>query len=704
MDKGILKKATSDKSEPTAGHLYVEIEKMTFKDLKTANKLCEWLMSRLSGAKNTHQMVKCLKVIKHCSAKGHTDFQKFMQKQGDTLKEYASYRGKIDPIHRDQLNQQVRDAAKDAIQAIFSEQRISKLTNSLDGQGANTKDQSFGSSDLIKDHGSDGFKPVSNKLAEHMAQKQNSTPIGVMQGLRAAASKLVSGPTTIIRVDESGSGYEGRFGNDVVLAPVPENSSSASVATASSPGWGFKNELNGSMSPTVKDSDVLTEMQRFVEEYTSKKSAPKRTEISKFMKTLAQMEPDDGDDVAARLDEKLDQKMGWQCRLNALTLIEGLILAGNTEVIDYFKENPEDIQKNVSVIQTTVKEKAKKVLSQLKVPESSPARAAAAPVAAGAGYTVVNTDHALSFGQQPTQEVAPPVEVAPVGRKKKDTTKPKKRKKADLASAVPTPAPAQAQEPPTDMFRSMQVHGAQGPQQVPAAAQPQVGGFQFTSTPSPQPVAQSPEPVAQVASPGIGIPGLSPPTPQPQSQVVQQVAPPVVPASTGNALDDLFGAPPVNSQPVAASQTPKAASPGFDIFGLPTGDAVAPTPHATPLTATAGEFDFAQRSLAANNSKSDGLFDFASGSSSPAAGVPPTPVQSPATLLPQHQATTAAQPFGFQQEVAPPVAAVPVATVPTPAPAQPAAAGQSNELMAQLMAQNAALQAQILALQQQQPK
>ncbi|KAJ9441733.1 hypothetical protein DIPPA_30872 [Diplonema papillatum] len=114
MDKSVLKKATSDKSEPTQGHVFRDIARMSFADAKTPQKMADWLVDRLKEAKNPHQMLKTLKVIRHVAASGHSDFQKIMQKYSDDLRPFSQYRGRPDPVLDDKLNQQVRDAGKEA--------------------------------------------------------------------------------------------------------------------------------------------------------------------------------------------------------------------------------------------------------------------------------------------------------------------------------------------------------------------------------------------------------------------------------------------------------------------------------------------------------------------------------------------------------------------------------------------------------------
>eukprot|EP01059_Diplonema_ambulator_P004588 TRINITY_DN14304_c0_g1_i1.p1 TRINITY_DN14304_c0_g1~~TRINITY_DN14304_c0_g1_i1.p1 ORF type:complete len:664 (+),score=178.29 TRINITY_DN14304_c0_g1_i1:116-2107(+) len=612
--KKLFKAAAFEKPEPTAGFVYRDFAQFTFSDMASSKKLAEALLEKLETFKQPVQMTKTLKMIKHCAQHGHTDFQKTMQKHSDNLRTYANYRGPRDPIHEDKLNQQVRDAAKEAMDAIFSEQATSKVVNSLEGHGANTRDDKVHESSF-KDTDS-SFKPRSNKLQEAI-DARNKKQEGVFSGLKSAVAKLGIGAESsnhenILKQLESdqnsGAGYVGNFGN----APSPQGSSSPA------PVWGFKQDESAGPSVSVKDTDVLSPMQQAVNAVTSKSSAPGRGDITKFIKIATSLEAEEGDELAPRLDEKLDQKMGWQTRLNALTLVEALVKAGHQDVIDYFTENPEDIQKNVNVVQTTVKEKAKKVLAALNVPEINATKKAAPIVVPGVPMMYVDPT-------QYTAEVPLVAEEASAPRKKKGATGLKKRGKK-LNSAVPAEPLVQPPASPQgdDLFRMLSSTAPIAP------------------TPMATPVAPSPMPSREVPL-----------------------------ASLGNAaLDELFYSPPASAAPHEAASAVAGAVSGLDSL-FPSADVnhnPAPTPHATPLTKVplGSGFDFAAFSAAAASV------------TSPTA-LPPTPVQSPVCGLAPANAAPVPPAFAGLGEPSP------LAT--------------HNDMMAQLQAQQAALQAQIEALQ-----
>ena len=706
MDKSVLKKATSDKPEPTQGHLYRDIAQMTYADASTSQKMCDWLLDRMKKSKSCHQITKSLKVIRHVAQQGHPDFQKSLQKSSDDLRNYTKWNGPRDPIHDDKLNEGVRQAAKDAFDAIFSEQHQSKVKNSLEGLGANTRDPmgsggiGGGMSDGFRETDS-SFKPKSNKLAEAMAKKaqESNQPQGMLGRFGAAVGNLAGYGSSATPDAQLFARMEASMGG----APLDQTGSSASTgppvspmpggaaspAGGMSPKWGFTQEGAGAPEADVKvdDREVLTPMQKVVHKYTSLKNAPQRSEISAFNREVAALEADEEDVLAERLDEKLDQKQPWQTRLNALTIVESLLKAAATpEVSEYFSENPEDIQKNVNVIQSTVKDKAKKVLALLKVPEvnaRNPGVGLGGPVLGGGG---VQSYYADPGGVDGADVMAAAAAAAPTGadptskvkksKKSDGTSKLKKRSKKTAAAAAATAEEVPVAPPAGggggDLFASLDVHSSFTP--APAAAAAAAPAVE-------QPLQQQqPPPAAVFAAPAAPSGGAA----SPLSQFLQQAPPaaaaappavptpalaaqPALPLQPTRSVDDLFGAPAAAVPPAAAATV--AGGGGYEGLFDTTPNPV-PTPHATPVAqAPPAAFDFAALSgLGGGPAAAQ-----AQASSSPPQ--PPTPVQSPVV----------------QQGGAMPAVGG-------------AAGGQQADLMAALQAQQAQIMAQIAALQaQQQP-
>jgi len=118
MNKNTISKATSPNPEPTSGWMLQVIAQMTKKDHQTCTQVVDYLILRLS-VNNPYVKKKTLKVIRHCCESGDMNFAQTIAKKSEEVRHYATFKGKKDPLHGDALNQQVREEAKQAIDAIF---------------------------------------------------------------------------------------------------------------------------------------------------------------------------------------------------------------------------------------------------------------------------------------------------------------------------------------------------------------------------------------------------------------------------------------------------------------------------------------------------------------------------------------------------------------------------------------------------------
>lgn len=155
MDKGLLNEATSPDDTPTPGYMLTEISRLTIANYQACLQLIEFLNARLK--KNNHNVkFKCLVIIKHACRNGRADFKKEMARNLDPVKECLQYKGPPDPLRGDEIYKRVRDAAKEALDAIFDSQmpmttsavsnRIQGFSGGDDTRVASTQPQSSSSS------------------------------------------------------------------------------------------------------------------------------------------------------------------------------------------------------------------------------------------------------------------------------------------------------------------------------------------------------------------------------------------------------------------------------------------------------------------------------------------------------------------------------------------------------------------------------
>eukprot|EP01041_Mallomonas_annulata_P012820 gene12820-27033_t len=92
MDKALLSRATVSSDTPTPGYMLSEISRATIASFQ------------------------------HVARNGRIDFKKEMTKSLDPIKECLQYTGRPDPLRGDEIYKRVRDAAKEALEAIFESQ------------------------------------------------------------------------------------------------------------------------------------------------------------------------------------------------------------------------------------------------------------------------------------------------------------------------------------------------------------------------------------------------------------------------------------------------------------------------------------------------------------------------------------------------------------------------------------------------------
>ena len=118
MDRNLLNNATSSDDSSTPGYMLTDISKASLSSYQACQNLQEYLLNRLK--KNNYNVkYKCLVIIKHVCRSGRADFKKDMSRNVEPIKECLQYRGPPDPLRGDEIYKRVRDAAKEAIDAIY---------------------------------------------------------------------------------------------------------------------------------------------------------------------------------------------------------------------------------------------------------------------------------------------------------------------------------------------------------------------------------------------------------------------------------------------------------------------------------------------------------------------------------------------------------------------------------------------------------
>jgi len=125
MDRTALARATEGSDAPTPGYLYVDIAKSVASNPTGAREMVQYLTKRLQ--KNNHNVkFKCLKVITKTSESPITrgQFKRAICQDPATvglIKQALQFRGPPDPVRGDEIYVRVRAAAKECLDAVYSD-------------------------------------------------------------------------------------------------------------------------------------------------------------------------------------------------------------------------------------------------------------------------------------------------------------------------------------------------------------------------------------------------------------------------------------------------------------------------------------------------------------------------------------------------------------------------------------------------------
>jgi hypothetical protein len=125
-DRSLLARATEGTIAPTPGYLYLDIAKNVATSPMACQEVATYLSRRLQSKQNPNIKYKCLKVIAKVAESPITRgmFKRTMAQDNQSMaciKEALQFRGPPDPARGDEPYQKVRTAAKEAMDAIYSD-------------------------------------------------------------------------------------------------------------------------------------------------------------------------------------------------------------------------------------------------------------------------------------------------------------------------------------------------------------------------------------------------------------------------------------------------------------------------------------------------------------------------------------------------------------------------------------------------------
>jgi hypothetical protein len=132
------------------GYVFSELAKITHSDITACEKLAE-AIGKVLAKSDPNLKWKALVLMKNVSKAGRPEFRRCLQRHNETVKACLQFKAPLDPLKGDEAGRRVREAAKDALEAMFD----NSTTSASAGVGARIT--SYGSAPAT---GASGFPPV----------------------------------------------------------------------------------------------------------------------------------------------------------------------------------------------------------------------------------------------------------------------------------------------------------------------------------------------------------------------------------------------------------------------------------------------------------------------------------------------------------------------------------------------------------------
>lgn len=129
--RALVSRATEGTEAPTPGYLYIDLCKAASGNPSACQDMVVILTRRLASKQNPNIKFKCLKVLtKLCDGVQRNAFRRVLAQDHEgisAIKESMNFRGVPDPVRGDTMNEKVRMAAKECLEAVYREAPTSEM-------------------------------------------------------------------------------------------------------------------------------------------------------------------------------------------------------------------------------------------------------------------------------------------------------------------------------------------------------------------------------------------------------------------------------------------------------------------------------------------------------------------------------------------------------------------------------------------------
>lgn len=399
-------KATAKEESPTPGYLLVELANHTMTDAKDAELIFKCLMKR--AAMNDPMIkYKTFVVIKHLCLKGNPSLKRSFSQSALVIKEALQYKGRPHPLRGDKPNQNVRDAAKAALAALYSQAKQVKTrkmegfgggqgrgSGALGSRGGSSSsssssggrsssgsfgrgDRSPGGSNVASSPGSESGGPrgtvlgpqTSNKYGRGIGSAGSMDPVKkrpedqIREGIQRAVSGLKKFGQEVDTYAKKAAGdfkqVVGRSGVDGYgFASNRGDSSSSSLTGSTYAAPGSDRTVNQATSDGSFERSIITDLVA----PTGMNNVPDMEKLARFLKRCETLS---ADVVGPILDDKM-RRGEFKVKCKTLVTVHAILEQDNlTNFHRYFKENHAVIQE-LCGDKAAVAKKAQRVLETLE--------------------------------------------------------------------------------------------------------------------------------------------------------------------------------------------------------------------------------------------------------------------------------------------------------------------------------------------------
>ncbi|KAG6550736.1 hypothetical protein Mapa_007640 [Marchantia paleacea] len=333
--------------------------------LDIVREMLEYTLKRLEH-KSPIVKQKTLRFIKYASGKAGPEFKREMQRQAGNVRQLFHYKGQLDALKGDALNKAVRETAHEAVAAIFGTE---EKTTTMEDVGKRI--QGFGSTnfDMPREEekksvlsGLVGFGSNSIRQSIDMINNYNhysgsssgsGKNLGSYRGGQSLRRSLTSERERPFEKEEIAN-WDAREADESRSGSSPNNNKSHSKY-----GGGRGSDGRGGHTSEDRLLDSLTAP-------GGVRLQPTRETLQTFTVTAQKLD-------AANLVHSIETKLkahSWQVRFKALCILEASVRSREDNkvldsVVAMFEEDASAIVDSLLSPQTSLREKAKKVMEML---------------------------------------------------------------------------------------------------------------------------------------------------------------------------------------------------------------------------------------------------------------------------------------------------------------------------------------------------